>query len=182
MRPLHKSLLVAGLHLAIVCSLGAKLLYDRATRPRVWAQTVPYDPDMPIRGRYVSLQLMVSAPEIQPPKFEKEDQEWQRQSWRQRVDLHADGERLVAQPVGAPIPYWYGDACCVVGFRTTVNGEVAVLSPPVVFFIPEHVPDPSVRQPDEELWVEVTLPRKGPPRPIRLGVKKNGQITPLDLD
>ncbi|MCZ6514734.1 MAG: hypothetical protein O6850_02600 [Acidobacteria bacterium] len=33
-----------------------------------------------------------------------------------------------------------------------------------------------------QLWAEVTLPRQGPPRPIRLGVKKEGLLTPLDLD
>jgi len=29
-----------------------------------------------------------------------------------------------------------------------------------------------VRPQGEELWVEVTLPKKGPPRQFRLGVKK----------
>lgn len=46
-------------------------------------------------------------------------------------------------------------------------------------FIPEGVPDPSLRPPGEELWVEVTLPRRGPPRPIRLAVRKDGRLTPL---
>ena len=49
----------------------------------------------------------------------------------------------------------------------------------LAYFIPEHVPDPSVRPPGEELWVEVTLPRSGPPRPIRLAVKKDGSLTPM---
>ena len=63
------------------------------------------------------------------------------------------------------------------------SGEkLAVLAEPVAFFIPEHVPDPLRRQEDEELWVEVTIPKKGPPRPIRLGVKKSdGPIVPLGL-
>ncbi|MDM7951858.1 MAG: hypothetical protein QUV07_01365 [Cyanobium sp. CZS 25K] len=34
----------------------------------------------------------------------------------------------------------------------------------------------------EQLWVEVTLPAQGPPRPIRLGVRRGeGPITPLEL-
>ena len=49
----------------------------------------------------------------------------------------------------------------------------------LAYFIPEHVPDPSRRAPGEELWVEVTLPRRGPPRPIRLAVKKPGGFTVL---
>jgi hypothetical protein len=52
----------------------------------------------------------------------------------------------------------------------------------VAFFIPEHVPDPSRRPPGEQLWIEATIPKKGIPRPIRLGVRKgSGQIVPLDL-
>jgi hypothetical protein len=57
--------------------------------------------------------------------------------------------------------------------------QVAVLDEPLAFFIPEHVPDPSFREPGEELWVEVTLPRRGAPRPIQLGVKKDGVLSPL---
>lgn len=50
---------------------------------------------------------------------------------------------------------------------------------PIACFIPERVEDPSRRAPGEELWVEVTLPRKGPLRPIRLAVKKDGKLQPL---
>lgn len=112
MTPLAKGLLVAGLHVALTATLGAKLLIDRATRPRVWVHVLPVDPDSPLRGRYVRLRVKDS------------------------------NERLA-------------------------------------FFIPEHIPDPSIRAADEELWAEVTLPRKGPPRPIRLAVKKDGVLTPL---
>ena len=55
---MRKGLAVAALHVAIVASLGAKLLADRATRPRVWARTAPFDPNLPIRGRYVRLRVM----------------------------------------------------------------------------------------------------------------------------
>jgi len=59
--------------------------------------------------------------------------------------------------------------------------HVAVLDQPVAYFIPEHVADPSRRAPGEELWVEVTIPRYGGPRPIRLGVKEGyGLLTPLE--
>jgi hypothetical protein len=62
------------------------------------------------------------------------------------------------------------------------NQKVAVLNTPVALFIPEHVPDPSRRVPGEELWVEVTVSKKGPPRPIQLGVKQgDGPIVPMDL-
>ena len=54
---MRKGLIVAAIHLALVSSLGAKLLIDRATRPRVWARTAPVDPNLPIRGRYVQLRI-----------------------------------------------------------------------------------------------------------------------------
>ena len=54
---MRKGLIVALIHVLLVASLGAKLLVDRATRPRVWARTAPFDPDLPIRGRYVRLRI-----------------------------------------------------------------------------------------------------------------------------
>lgn len=177
MRPLYKGLIVGVVHLLIVASLGAKLLYDRSTRPRVWARAAPYDPSLPIRGRYVSLQLEVQAPDISTPK----ENRW---NWhRTAVILSVENDQLIAR--GDPTAPegerpWGRDA---VMFRRQADGTaLAVLADPVLYFIPEHVPDPSVRKPGEELWVEVTLPRKGPPRPIRLGVKREGVLTPLDLD
>jgi len=61
MKPLYKGLLLAALHIAIVCSLGAKLLYDRAHRPRVWIKGAIYDPELPIRGKYLALSMEVPA-------------------------------------------------------------------------------------------------------------------------
>jgi hypothetical protein len=55
------------------------------------------------------------------------------------------------------------------------------LSEPLAYFIPERIEDPSRRPVGEELWVEVTVPPKGAPRPIQLGVEKDGRVTPLNL-
>lgn len=58
---------------------------------------------------------------------------------------------------------------------------MARLDAPVAFFIPPDVEDPSRRPAGEQLWVEVTLPPDGPPRPIRLGLLRPGRakIVPL---
>src|SRR5260370_3257857 len=45
------------MQVAIVASLGAKLAWDRHRLPRGWAKAGTYDPDLPIRGRYLALQL-----------------------------------------------------------------------------------------------------------------------------
>ena len=124
----RKGLLLAALHCAIVLSLTGKLLYDRETYPRVWVKTAPYDPSLPIRGRYLSLQLI---PQSGSPQYER-----------------ISGER-------------------------------------VLFFVPEQTLEfekQRVGTGAPELWVEVTVPRKGPPRPIRLGLKKEGRVEPLEMN
>lgn len=165
MTPLvRKGLLVAALHVALVAGVGAKLLVDRATYPRVWARAAPYDPDLPIRGRYVQLRLeAVPAAGFDAPL-----------AYDRNVALSVRDGRLVATPSDS------GANLARIASRD--NERIAPLAIPVAYFVPEHVPDPSMRQPGEELWVEVTVPREGPPRPIRLGVRRNGVLTPLDID
>ncbi len=169
MRPLYKGLALGVIQLALVASLGAKMLYDRATRPRVWVRTAPVDPNLPIRGRYVALRLEVPARGVSAPA---------QRFMPARVSLRLEDRQLVAIPV--PPDSWWNE-----GFdaqlRAVEGVEVADIREPLAFFIPEHAADPSRRQSGEELWVEVTVPRKGPPRPIRLGVKKGGMLTPLAL-
>jgi len=161
---MRKGLIVAAIHLALVSSLGAKLVIDRATRPRVWARTYPVDPDHPLRGRYVLMRVQAEAIGFV------------RGQSIEGVKLVARGETLGLEAVSE-------DTGLTAHVTTTRDGrEVAVLDQPLAYFIPEHVHDPSQRSPGEELWVEVTLPKRGGPRPIRLGVKKDGVVTPLDLD
>ena len=61
------------------------------------------------------------------------------------------------------------------------DGRVVAFSEqPVLMFIPDTANVPNLK-PGEELWVEVTIPKKGPPRPIRVGIKRNGVLTPLEF-
>jgi hypothetical protein len=53
------------------------------------------------------------------------------------------------------------------------------LSDPVNFYLAEHATSPLPVRPGQELWVEVTVPPKGPPRPIQLALKDNGAWKPL---
>ena len=182
MKPLYKGLIVATLQIALVSSLGGKLLYDRATRPRVWARTANYDPDLPIRGRYVSLRV-----EVTPEGFNAKD--WQDDSggkygYTKSVKLGVKDDKLIAIPSEDS-----EDTSVYVAPRTQyVQGKIIVVSPevyleePVAFFIPEHASNPARLNKGKELWVEVTVPKKGPPRPLRLGIKKDGVLTPLHLE
>lgn len=169
-----KGAAVALLHVCIISVLGGKLLYDRATLPSVWVKAAPHDPSLPIRGRYVSLDLIVEARGMTEPRKEAG---WQAP---QAVKLRVEGGRLVAEPMAQQLGY--GPASRQLRFVERQGEKLAILAQPVPFFIPEHVPDPSLRPSGEELWVLVTLPGEGPPRPIRLGVRKgNGPLLPLKL-
>ena len=158
-------LVLAVAHAALVGSLGLKLLADRARLPRGWVRTQPFDPSTPLRGRYVRLGLEIPLATLDTTRGPDAES---------GVRLEVRGDRLVGaieDSAAAPRVQLRRD-----GYRWTAR-----LSQPVAFFIPEHVADPSVRPAGEELWAEVTVPRQGPPRPIRLGVMQNGQLTPLDL-
>ena len=54
----RKGLILAAFQCLLVLSLTGKLLYDRATCPRVWVKTARWDPNLPIRGRYLALRLV----------------------------------------------------------------------------------------------------------------------------
>jgi hypothetical protein len=124
----RKGLILAAFQCLLALSVSGKLLYDRSTCPRVWVKTARWDPNLPIRGRYLALRL---DPEL-----------------------------------GAQ------------GYAETSNRMV-------FFFVPEHtLPFETLRagRNAPELWAEVTLPHKGPPRPIRLALKKAGKLEPLDIN
>jgi hypothetical protein len=124
----RRGLVVAALQCLMVLSLSGKLLYDRGTRPRVWVKTAPWDPSLPIRGRYLSLRLTPDA--------------------------------------GAQY------------YEETNASQV-------LFFVPEHtLPFENERRSGRgpELWAEVTIPRKGPPRPIRLGIMRDGRLEELKIN
>ena len=163
--PRQAGVLVAILHVTLVGSLGVKLRVDRARYPRAWARSAPVDPDLPLRGRYVRLNVQV-------PLVGDAGETGTFGTYG--VRLAADHDTLV----GRIEPDRESPTV-----QITEAGGIrrATLTHPVPYFIPEHIPDPSIRSAGEELWVEVTLPRRGPPRPIRLGVMKDGTLTPLDI-
>jgi hypothetical protein len=168
MTNIRKGLLVALLHILVVLSLGGKFLYDRTHRPRVWVKTGAIDPDLPVRGRYLTLSLEVHAPELAQLRTSPS------YNW-QPVVLVAENGQLVAHPVDRPSSMYIGT-----GAKTPMpaEGDLYFLSPQVDFFIPEHAETPHPTR-DDEVWAEVTIPRKGPPRPIQLAIKHGSQWMPL---
>jgi hypothetical protein len=195
MKPLTKAISVAVIHTLLICSLGAKLLYDRRTCPRAWFKTHTYDPNLPIRGRYVSLQVEVAdprSPEEITSKFSKElkvlEDERMRYTWGSFNNFGRECGSVVLRD-GRPVASFDESSswgCHNLTFVRRKNGEemTLLLAEPILFFISDTAKDPSRLPSGDELWVLATIPRKGPPRAIMLGVKKAGQaaITPLPLN
>ena len=69
---LAKGLLVAAVQVLLVAAVGGALLYERHALPRVWVLTTGVDPVLPIRGRYVSLRLVVEPRGELPEDTERE--------------------------------------------------------------------------------------------------------------
>jgi len=181
MKPVYKGILLAALQGTLLCTLGAKLLYDRAHRPRIWIKAAIFDPELPIRGRYLSLNVAVPAEgfslRTQPSMYAKDKDGKpviEEYPVPNRGDLVLREQSLiaVANPEGE---YW-------LTIRHNGDGLEAVVRAETTYFLPEHSTAPVRRAPGEELWMEATIPRHGPPRPIRLGVKKDGVLTPLPAE
>lgn len=170
----RKGLLLAATQLVIVLSLGAKLLYDRATRPRVWAQADNFDPDLPIRGRYLALRLPV-IPEgfTYEASGQPNIDDWSsNQNW---AYLSVRANQLIGSAQGAGSGMW-------IHLHKNGDGPITALTEDfVLVFIPETFQMPTVHH-DDQLWVEVTIPAKVPPRPIRIAIKNASGFKPLHFN
>jgi hypothetical protein len=170
---MKKGAILGALQLLLVLSLSGKLLYERATRPRVWVLAATYDPELPIRGRYLSQRLQFPADGFtyqQPDNRTLSD--WFNN--RQWAHLEVREGKLIGTAQGSGPGQW-------VYLHRNVDGSVVAFSQePVLVFIPEKADVPILKR-GEEMWVEVTIPKKGPPRPIRVGMKRAGVLTPLEF-
>jgi hypothetical protein len=102
--------------------------------------------------------------------------------------LAVENNKLVAVPISGPRDWQYsrqvadstkGEAVLAVPMTFC---DALQLQQPVDFYIPEHANDPSRTKPGQELWIEVTVPPKGPPRPLQLALKEaDGSWKPLAI-
>jgi len=183
------SLALLVIQLALVSIIAAKYLYQRWTCPRVWTRTATYDPELPMRGRYLSLQLVVDGcqstlPSAKAAQFPRDFSGAVKPGpfvmrpvpVSFRANLKVANNRLIAVQVE-------GDESGRVGEEVSAAPGAACdqmrLAAPVNYYISDTAKSPLPLKPGQELWVEVTIPPKGPPRPIQLAMKDNGVWKPL---
>jgi hypothetical protein len=159
---------IAIVQVAMMGGIGAKLLYERATLPRAWIETAGVDPELPIRGRYVALGLLLPAAS---GNAGKESRACGRIEVRNAHPVAAL-EPGCESPGGRRGRVWFTRQESPHGVRWRPQE-------PVAFFLPEHARDPTRNAKPGELWVEATLPNDAAARPIRLGRLRAGRIEPI---
>ncbi len=184
------SIVLLLIQLVLVSSIAAKYLYQRRSCPRVWVRAAAYDPDLPMRGRYLSLQLTVDGCQNTLPStlhavFPRNTDGTTRPTGftvkseypvQFRAKLKVENNKLLAIRIpeaeqtsrGVEVTAMPDSSC-----------DAMRLDEPVDFYIAEHAADPTRLQPGQELWIEVTIPPQGPPRPLQLALKDNGAWRPL---
>jgi len=186
------SIAMLVIQVIIVSSIGLKYLYQRATCPRVWTRAAAYDPSLVMRGRYLSLQLTADGCSSTLPTAKNA-----------QFPRNINGVPNGNFNVNASQTVWFQAKLAVKDNRLTVirvtdsentAGTQTVSAPPgascdqlrlaqpVDFYIAEHADDPTFLKRGQELWIEVTVPPKGPPRPLQLALKDNGAWKPLAFD
>jgi hypothetical protein len=172
--------------LALVLSIAGKYLYERKTRPRVWVRTAQFDPNLPLRGRYLALQLAVDAcglphdkAHLSPAYKLFNTQTIEPGTYKWTASLGVQDGHLVPKLQDNPRTR---DGILDLTQREDRSCERVPLSEATEFFIPDTAKPPFPLQKGQELWVEVTVPQTGPPRPIQLALSDPGGFHPLRLE
>ena len=134
------SLAVLAIQIPLVVSIAGKYLYQRSTCPRVWTRAAMYDPELIMRGRYLSMQLEVNVRQSTLPiAGQSETFLGGRHGFQFSAKLAVADNKLIAvrapessaassdQLVFAPA----GRSC-----------DATRLTEPVDFYIPEHATSP----------------------------------------
>ncbi len=174
-----RGVVLLAIQLVLVLSIAAKYVYERKTCPRVWVRTAQFDPDLPFRGRYLALRLAVDAcglPHNEAASLARPGiSAIYANEWRWRVKPEAREGKLIAVLAGDDVRPESTQVLTQMGERC----DLAALIESADFFIGDHAKSPFPLKPNEELWVEVTVPPSGPPRPIQLAISNNAGFKPL---
>ena len=178
------SIVLLLIQLALVSTIAAKYLYQRRSCPRVWVRAAAYNPDMVMRGRYLSLRLTVDGCQSTLPSalhavFPRNTDGTTKPTGftvkseypvQFRARLKVEGNKLLA--IRIPEADQTSKGVNVIAMPDS-SCDAMRINEPVDFYIAEHAADPTPLKPGQELWIEVTIPPQGPPRPLQLALKDN---------
>jgi hypothetical protein len=176
---MRAGLVLVVVQLVLVLSVAGKYLYERQTRPRVWTRATQFDPALPLRGRYLALQLMLNACGL-PRDAEHAIQSYSggHPFWMWHVSLTTTDGKLVPRLEKS----WSPRAGGTLTLLADKPCDQATLSNEVMLFIPDRAQLPFPLKAGQELWLEVTLPQSGPPRPIQIALSGGGGFRPVRMN
>lgn len=170
-----RGIVLLVVQLVLVLSIAVKYVYERKACPRVWARTTQFDPSLPMRGRYLALRLAADACSF-PHDTANQFGPGSVGVWRWRVKPEAKKGRLVAVLAGDDER---PELTQEVSQSANQPCDRATLVEPMDFFIADRAKSPFPLKANEEMWVEVTVPPSGPPRPIQLAISSDAGFKPL---
>jgi hypothetical protein len=182
-------LLLLTVQILLVLSVAGKYVYERKTRPRVWVRASQRDPNQPLRGRYLALNLLLDACDLP-----RDDRHFARPltqisanvpagsldrrlgNWAWNVSLTPENGVLVPRMNKDSKTH---DDIYELQLRNGRPCNLASLGTELEFFIPDIAKGPFPLKAGQQLWVEVTIPPSGPPRPIQLAISTAAGFQPL---
>jgi len=190
MRLSRISMVLLAIQVAIVSSVALKYFYQRATCPRVWTRAAAYDPTLIMRGRYLSLQLTVDGCSSTLPSAKNAQFPRNENGVSTGPKFHVNAAEAVWFPARLAVKENRLAATRVTESEGSVSAQSVSAAPgtpcdqmhpsvPVDFYISERAHDPTFLKPGQELWIEITVPPTGPPRPLQLALKDKGEWRPL---
>lgn len=191
------SLALLVIQLALVSAVAGNYLWQRHSCPRVWTRAAAYDPLLPMRGRYLGLQLFVDGcsstlPSAKLAQFPRNSDGTVKYGGgftipgSQGVSFPAklqvkDGHLLAVRPDGTESMLESMRSTQRVSASPDAPCSEMRLEEPVMFFLSEHAQSPLPILPGQQLWIEVTVPPNGPPRPLQLAIRNDREWKVLDL-
>jgi len=184
------SLVLLAIQLVLVSSVAARYLYQRLTCPRVWTRAELSLGSQPMRGRYLSLPLTANGcrstlPSAKQAIFPRNVDGTTRpdgftvtpvQLVHFPASLKVEDNKLLA--IRLQNPRGPSDGVTVVADPGSPCDQMR-LAVPADFYLAKSATIPMPLQPNQELWVEVTVPPQGPPRPLQLAIKEGAAWKPL---
>lgn len=186
------AILLTLIQCVLVLTIAGKYAYERKVCPRVWTRSANVDPNSPLRGRYLVLSPEIDACglkagegpnrgdsngrpgsdpqaiQVQPPQFHY---------WRAKVIARQGKLVAVEMPDSTP-------SSTLVNVFQEKNKpcDRASIQSGIDYYIPDTAKWPPELGAHDSLWIEVTVPPAGPPRPIQLAVSRNGVFTPMPMN
>ena len=184
------SLVLLVLQLALVSTVGAKYLYQRWNAPRVWTRVAADDPLLAMHGRYLRLQMTVDGCQSTLPLASQAGYPRNVDGTPQGKDFSVVAPKYIEFPARLKVIDNKLEAIRIPESESRLLGVRVRATPgmpcgaflidePVNFYIAEGASSPVPLKSGQELWIEVTVPAQGPPRPLQLALKQDGAWKPL---